>query len=137
MRCPRSCSTSTRQWWPTRRRSAARRSTRRNRCPSGTFTSGSYIRFTCHPERSEGSVPAIPGYGFLAEARNDKGREGSCTMVMAGEVVIITGGAGGIGRHLAHRFAQEKCRVVVADIRPMDTVLGELKAVGSDAAAVH
>lgn len=57
-------------------------------------------------------------------------------MAIAGEVVIITGGAGGIGRHLAHRFAQEKARVVVADVRPMDSVLGELKDLGADALGV-
>ncbi|MBM2812216.1 MAG: 3-hydroxybutyrate dehydrogenase, partial [Chloroflexi bacterium] len=57
-------------------------------------------------------------------------------MVVAGDVVIITGSAGGIGRHLAHRFAQEGARVAVADVRPLDTVVDELKDLGADVLAV-
>ncbi len=36
--------------------------------------------------------------------------------MLAGKVVIVTGGAQGFGRHAAATFSQEKVRVVVADI---------------------
>lgn len=47
---------------------------------------------------------------------------------MEGRVVIITGSAGGIGRYVAKTFAQERASVVVADVKPLDTVAAELEA---------
>ena len=36
--------------------------------------------------------------------------------MLDGKVVIVTGGAQGIGRHAATTFAQQKAKVVIADI---------------------
>jgi NAD(P)-dependent dehydrogenase (short-subunit alcohol dehydrogenase family) len=36
--------------------------------------------------------------------------------MLTGRVAVITGGASGIGRAIANRFAREGCRVAVADI---------------------
>jgi NAD(P)-dependent dehydrogenase (short-subunit alcohol dehydrogenase family) len=51
-------------------------------------------------------------------------------------VVIVTGSGGGIGRWVAKTFAQERAKVVVADIKPLDTVSEELKALGAESLAV-
>ena len=45
-----------------------------------------------------------------------------------GKVVVITGSAGGIGRHVAKTYAQAGANVVVADVKPLDTVAAELKS---------
>src|SRR5262245_35212587 len=52
------------------------------------------------------------------------------------QVVIITGSAGGIGRHVAKTFGQERSTVVVADVKPLDTVLSELRAMEVDCLGV-
>jgi len=36
--------------------------------------------------------------------------------LLKGQVAVVTGGAGGIGKYIAQRFAQEGCNVVIADI---------------------
>jgi 3-oxoacyl-[acyl-carrier protein] reductase len=41
-------------------------------------------------------------------------------------VVIITGAARGIGRHVARTFADDGARLVLADIAPLDTVVREV-----------
>ena len=51
--------------------------------------------------------------------------------MLEGKVVIVTGGAKGIGRHAAKTFAQEKAKVVIADIdkellQKTSSELGEL-----------
>ena len=51
--------------------------------------------------------------------------------MLEGKVVIITGGARGIGRHAAKTFAQEKTKVVIADfdkewLRKTSTELGQV-----------
>lgn len=56
--------------------------------------------------------------------------------MLEGKVVVITGSAGGIGRYVAKTFAQERAKVVVADIKPLDTVSAELEALDTDYLAV-
>jgi NAD(P)-dependent dehydrogenase (short-subunit alcohol dehydrogenase family) len=51
-------------------------------------------------------------------------------MKLSGKVIVITGGANGIGRALARRFQQEQATVVVADI----DVAGDPTAIRTDVA---
>lgn len=48
-------------------------------------------------------------------------------MSVENKVVVITGSAGGIGRFIAKTFAAERAKVVVADVKPLDTVANELR----------
>ena len=50
----------------------------------------------------------------------------------AGKVVVITGGASGVGRALGIAFAQEQAQVVLVDIRQetLDNTVAELQAMG-------
>src|SRR5438128_11337381 len=56
--------------------------------------------------------------------------------MLAGQVVVITGSAGGIGRYAAKTFAEAGARVVVADVKPLDTIAAELEAMETDYLAV-
>lgn len=58
-------------------------------------------------------------------------------MRLAGKTAIVTGGASGIGRAIALRFAAEGARVMVADLRQdaCDRVAAEIAAAGGRAAA--
>lgn len=57
---------------------------------------------------------------------------------LEGKVAVITGGAGGIGKALAERFAAEKMRLVVADVEEvaLDKTVGELRDAGAEAVGV-
>jgi NAD(P)-dependent dehydrogenase (short-subunit alcohol dehydrogenase family) len=56
----------------------------------------------------------------------------------AGEVAVVTGGAGGIGRAIVERFGDEGMKVVVADVVPdrLDQTVGELRDQGRDVIGV-
>ena len=55
---------------------------------------------------------------------------------LAGEAVLITGGASGLGRAIVERYASEGLQVAVADIR-LDEAEAAAKAVGRNAFAVE
>ncbi len=54
-------------------------------------------------------------------------------------VVVVTGGASGLGRAMAWRFAREGMKIVLADIEQtkLDTTLGEFQEAGHEAIAVQ
>ena len=56
----------------------------------------------------------------------------------AGKVAVVTGGASGMGRAFAQRFAEEGMRVVLADVEreALDRAVGELRASGFEAVGV-
>ena len=51
-----------------------------------------------------------------------------------GKVAVITGGASGVGRAIAHLLAKEGAKVVVADIeaKALDRTVSELAALGCE-----
>ena len=51
-----------------------------------------------------------------------------------GKVVVVTGGASGIGHALARRFASEGARIVLGDVEAaaLDLAVGELRAAGAE-----
>jgi 3-oxoacyl-[acyl-carrier protein] reductase len=57
---------------------------------------------------------------------------------MKGQVVIVTGGAKGIGRHAAHTFARAGAKVVVADadVERLHKTVSELRELQPDATAL-
>ncbi len=60
-------------------------------------------------------------------------------MSLNGKVAIITGGALGIGRASAHRFAQEGAKTIIADIDEEggQAVVSEIKTKGFEAEYIH
>ena len=58
---------------------------------------------------------------------------------LQGKVAVVTGGAGGIGKALAERFAAEGMRLVIADIEDvtLDKTVAELQERGADAIGVR
>ncbi len=57
---------------------------------------------------------------------------------LTGKVAVITGGASGIGRALAERFAHARMQLVLADIETaaLDAAVDELRSAGADAIGV-
>ena len=55
-----------------------------------------------------------------------------------GKVAVITGGASGIGRAMAERFAEEGMRIVLADVEvdALEKAATEMRAEGADVLAV-
>lgn len=58
---------------------------------------------------------------------------------LGGKVAVITGGAGGIGKALAERFAEEGMRLVIADVEEpvLDKTVAELRDRGTEAIGVR
>lgn len=56
--------------------------------------------------------------------------------MVEGQVVLVTGASRGIGRYIAHTFAQAGAKLAVADIESLDRVVGELQDLGTDVLAV-
>ena len=55
---------------------------------------------------------------------------------LSGQVAIVTGAAGGLGRHYAIALADAGCRMVICDVRPsIENVAGELRERGVEAVA--
>lgn len=46
---------------------------------------------------------------------------------ISGQLCLVTGGANGLGRCLAMRFAQERCRIAVVDIVNSESTVKEIK----------
>ncbi len=57
-------------------------------------------------------------------------------MALDGKVVIVTGGAKGIGRHIARTFGRAGANVAVADIAPFENVVADFERLGAELLAI-
>lgn len=57
-------------------------------------------------------------------------------MSVRGKVVVITGGAQGVGRYVARTFAAEGAKLAIADIAPLETVTSEVEKLEAEALVV-
>ena len=55
-------------------------------------------------------------------------------MELKGKVVVVTGGASGIGLAIAKHFAAKGAKIFVADVKGVDEAVADLKAGGAEAA---
>src|SRR6266404_7562994 len=77
----------------------------------------------------------IPRRRASPRAADRRGRtEAPMDLQVAGRVVIVTGGASGIGRATAGHFQREGARLVLADLQPaaLATAVAELRAAGGE-----
>ncbi len=60
-------------------------------------------------------------------------------MRLEGKTAIVTGGASGFGRGIAHRFAEEGAQLVIADLNEegANVVADETRSIGAEAATVR
>lgn len=58
-------------------------------------------------------------------------------MSVKDKVVIVTGGAQGVGRQIVRTFAAEGARIAIADIAPFDNVLADIKHHDVDVLPIH
>lgn len=58
-------------------------------------------------------------------------------MAIQDKVVIITGGSQGVGRYVARTFAAAGAKLAIADIAPMETVVGEIEQLKAEALPVN
>ena len=80
---------------------------------------------------ARGTHEAVPqDSGPRIVAKSERGEE----MLLSKKVAIITGGARGIGRAIAIRFAQEGCITVIADVRADEAAetLAQISSTGSE-----
>jgi NAD(P)-dependent dehydrogenase (short-subunit alcohol dehydrogenase family) len=64
-------------------------------------------------------------------------KEVGASMPVKDKVVIITGGAMGVGRYVAGTFGAAGARVAIADIAPMDNVVKDLEALEAEVLPVR
>ena len=58
------------------------------------------------------------------------------TSDISGEVAIVTGAAQGIGRGIAHVFAEAGVKIVIGDIQPADRTVSEIRKMGGEAVSM-